>query len=93
MGLDFDTVTDSGEIMTFKLVIKFIWSDNLMQYKLDLIILTKTKEIIRYCESHAYSGKVALNNVTNNLTYVSVPTEDGWNMSLRDQHFCAHSCP
>jgi hypothetical protein len=32
-----------------------------MQCKLDLIILTKTKETIRYCESFGYGGNVALN--------------------------------
>jgi hypothetical protein len=28
-----------------------------MQCALDLIVLTKTKEMIRYCESFGYGGK------------------------------------
>jgi hypothetical protein len=47
----------------------------------------------RYYESLGYGGTNALNTVTNDLMHVSVPTEDGSNMPLRDQHFCAHSCP
>jgi hypothetical protein len=48
-----------------------------MQCKLDLIVLTKTKETICYCESHTYGGKVALNTASNDLMQVSVPAEDG----------------
>jgi hypothetical protein len=34
----------------------------------DLIVLTKTKEMIRYCESFGYGAKDALNTVSNGLT-------------------------
>jgi hypothetical protein len=64
-----------------------------MQCKLDLIVLTKIKEMIYYCETFRYGGKNALNNVTNDLTHVTVPTEDESNIPLRDQHFRAPSCP
>jgi hypothetical protein len=47
--------------------------------------------MIRYCESFKYGVKVALNTVTLDLIHVSVPAEDGSNMPLVDQHFCAHS--
>jgi hypothetical protein len=69
-----------------------------MQCKLSLIILTKTKEIIHYCESFGYGGKVALNTVSNDLMQVSVPAKKDHNshqpshMSLSDQHSCVHSC-
>jgi hypothetical protein len=33
--------------------------------QLDLIVLTKIKRMIRYCESHSYGGKVALNAISN----------------------------
>jgi hypothetical protein len=61
--------------------------------QLALIVLTKTKEMIHYYKSFGYGGKVALNTVTIDLTYVSVPAEDESNIPLVDQHFCAHSCP
>jgi hypothetical protein len=44
-----------------------------------------------------YSGQGALNTMTNDLTQVSVPAKQDHNshqsshMSLRDQHFHAHS--
>jgi hypothetical protein len=66
---------------------------------LDLIILTKTKETIHNYESFGYGGQNALNTVTINLMYVSVPTEEDHNshqpshMPVRDQHSCVHSCP
>jgi hypothetical protein len=43
----------------------------------DLIVLTKTKETIRYCESFEYGGKTLSTNVSSILTQVSVPAEDG----------------
>jgi hypothetical protein len=49
--------------------------------------------MIYYCETFRYGGKNALNNVTNDLTHVTVPIEDGSNIPLRDQHFRAPSCP
>jgi hypothetical protein len=42
-----------------------------------LIILTKGKEMIHYCESFRYSGTTLSNIVANDLTHVSVPVEDG----------------
>jgi hypothetical protein len=45
--------------------------------QLDLIILTKRKETIRYCEMFGYGGTTLSNIVANNLSHVSVPTEDG----------------
>jgi hypothetical protein len=41
----------------------------------NLIILTKTKET-SYCELFEHGGKTLSTDVTNNLTHVSVPTED-----------------
>jgi hypothetical protein len=54
----FGTVTDNSKIMTFKLVINLIGLDNLMEYKLDLFVLTKTKEMICYCKTFGYGGKM-----------------------------------
>jgi hypothetical protein len=45
--------------------------------QLTLIVLTKRKETVRYCEIFRYSGKSALTNVSNDLTHVSVPAKDG----------------
>jgi hypothetical protein len=45
--------------------------------QLILIILTKRKEIIRYCKTFRYGGTTLSNIVANDLTHVSVPTEDG----------------
>jgi hypothetical protein len=48
-----------------------------MQCKLSLIILTKTKTTIRYCELFGHGGKMLSTHVTNDLTQVSAPAEDG----------------
>jgi hypothetical protein len=48
-----------------------------MKMQLDLIVLTKIKETIRYCESFRYGGQNALNIVAIDLTHVSVSTENG----------------
>jgi hypothetical protein len=45
--------------------------------KLTLIVLTKRKEIICYCETFRYGGTTLSNIVANDLKYVSVPAEDG----------------
>jgi hypothetical protein len=45
--------------------------------QLILIILTKRKEKIRYCELFRYGGKNTLINVSNDLMYTSVHAEDG----------------
>jgi hypothetical protein len=44
--------------------------------QLDLIVLTKTKEMIRYCESFGHGGKMLSTHVTNDLARVSVTTKD-----------------
>jgi hypothetical protein len=44
--------------------------------QLILIILTKRKEMIRYCETFGCSGTTLSNIVANNLMLVSVPVED-----------------
>jgi hypothetical protein len=43
----------------------------------DLIILTKTKETTRYCESFGYSGKTLSTHISIILTQVSVRAKDG----------------
>jgi hypothetical protein len=45
--------------------------------QLKLIILTKRKEMIRYCESFRYGGTMLSNIVANDLTDVSIPAEAG----------------
>jgi hypothetical protein len=45
--------------------------------QLDLIVLIKIKEMIHYYKSFRYGSKGALNIISNVLTQVSVPTEDG----------------
>jgi hypothetical protein len=47
--------------------------------QLDLIILTKIREAIHYCESLEYGGQDTLNTVTIDLTHVNVPTEKDHN--------------
>jgi hypothetical protein len=44
--------------------------------QLILIVLTKREEMIRYCETFGYDGTTLLSIIANNLTHVSVPTED-----------------
>jgi hypothetical protein len=50
---------------------------SLMIYTHDITILTKTKEMIRYCESFGYGGKMISTHVSIILMKVSVPAEDG----------------
>jgi hypothetical protein len=45
--------------------------------QLILIVLTKRKETIHYCESFGYGGTTLPNIVANDLMYVSVPIENG----------------
>jgi hypothetical protein len=45
--------------------------------RLILIVLTKRKEMIRYCETFRYGGTMLSNIITNDLTHVIVPAEDG----------------
>jgi hypothetical protein len=48
-----------------------------LMMQLILIILTNRKEMIRYSKSFRYGGTTLSNIITNDLTYVSVPAEDG----------------
>jgi hypothetical protein len=64
--------------------------------QLDLIILTKAKENNRYCELLGYHGKALSTHVSNILTSISVPAEDGWQQSATFTHapsWPALSCP
>jgi hypothetical protein len=45
--------------------------------QLILIVLTKRKEMIHCCETFGYSGTMLSNIIANDLTHVSVPSEDG----------------
>jgi hypothetical protein len=45
--------------------------------QLVLIILTKRKEMIRYCESFGYGGQGSQQTFLPVLTEVSVPVESG----------------
>jgi hypothetical protein len=45
--------------------------------RLILIVLTKRKEMICYCETFRYGGTMLSNIITNDLTQVIVPAEDG----------------
>jgi hypothetical protein len=55
-----------------------------LMIQLVLIILTKRKEMICYCESFGYGGTTLSNIVTNDLTHVGVPTENGSNILTMD---------
>jgi hypothetical protein len=50
--------------------------------QLILTILTKRKETIRYCESFGYDDKCALNKHFYRSNGVSVPIENGSNISI-----------
>jgi hypothetical protein len=52
--------------------------------QLVLIILTKRKEMIRYCESFGYGGKCVLNKRFYRSNRVSVPAENGSNILIMD---------
>jgi hypothetical protein len=45
--------------------------------QLILIVLTKRKETIRYCETFRYGGIMLSNIIANDLMHVIVPIEDG----------------
>jgi hypothetical protein len=53
-----------------------------LMMQLILIVLTKRKETIRYCESFGYSGKYALNKRFYRSNGVSVPAENGSNIPI-----------
>jgi hypothetical protein len=66
--------------------------------QLILIVLTKRKEMIYYCKSFGYSGTTLSNIIANDLTYVSVPVEEGSiisiiGISLHPQHGHFTQCP
>jgi hypothetical protein len=48
-----------------------------MMMQLILIVLTKRKEMIRYCETFGYGGTALSNIIANDLMLVSIPVEDG----------------
>jgi hypothetical protein len=50
--------------------------------QLDLTSITKRKEMIRYCESFEYGDKYALNKRFYRSNGVSVPAENGLNISI-----------
>jgi hypothetical protein len=54
--------------------------------QLVLIVLTKRKEMIRYCESFGYGGKCALNKGLYRSNRVSVPTQNGSNNPIMAFH-------
>jgi hypothetical protein len=45
--------------------------------QLVIIVLTKRKEMIRYCEMFRNGGTTLSNIIANDLTHISVPVEDG----------------
>jgi hypothetical protein len=66
--------------------------------QLILIILTKRKEMICYCESFGYGGTTLSHIITNDLTHVSVSAEEGsiipiMAISLHPQHGHFTQCP
>jgi hypothetical protein len=66
--------------------------------QLILITLSKRKEMIHYYESFGYGGTTLSNFVTNDLTHVSVPTEEGsiisiMGISLHPHHEHFTQCP
>jgi hypothetical protein len=94
-----DMALESMRIMIFMISILLDGLGSLMICTHYLIILTKTKEAILYCESFRYGGKTLSTHISIILAQVSIPTKNGSNnhqpshMSLRDQHSCAHLCP
>jgi hypothetical protein len=50
--------------------------------QLVLIMLTKRKELIRYCESVRYGGKCALDKHFYRFNVFSVPAENGSNILI-----------
>jgi hypothetical protein len=63
-------------VMIFKIVNLFIGLGSLMICKYNLTVLTKTKEMTRYCESFGYGGKDTLDKRFYCSNEVSVPAED-----------------
>jgi hypothetical protein len=61
----------------FKIAVLFFGLGSLMTCTHGLTIITKIKEMACYCESFRYSDRNALTNISNDLTHVSLPVEDG----------------
>jgi hypothetical protein len=57
-----------------------------MPCNLRLIVLTKTKTTIRYCELFRHGGKTLSTHVSNDLTQVSVSVEDESQQSVTFIH-------
>jgi Mn2+/Fe2+ NRAMP family transporter len=74
---DSSMVSNLAKISIFKIAVLFIGLSSLMPCTHDLTVLTKIKEMTRYCESFGYSGRNTLINVSNDLTHVSVPIKEG----------------
>jgi hypothetical protein len=90
--------SESTRIVIFKIVILLDGLGSLMICTHALIVLTKTKETIHYCESFGYGGRNTLTNVSNDLTHVSVPAEDRsiipiMGISLHPHHGHFAKCP
>jgi hypothetical protein len=49
------------KIMIFKIAVLFIGLGSSMTSTYDLTVLTKTKEMTRYCGSNVFDGKIVLN--------------------------------
>jgi hypothetical protein len=64
-------------ITIFKIINLLIGLSSLTTCAHDLTILTKIKEMTRYCESFGYGGKCALEKCLYRYNRVSVPAEDG----------------
>jgi hypothetical protein len=75
-GLNSETVSESMRITTFKIAALLNGLVSLMICTHNLTILTKTKEIIRYCELFGYGAKMLSTYVSIILTHVSVLAED-----------------
>jgi hypothetical protein len=66
---------DNKDYIFYYCLLGLLISDLMMQ--LVLIILTKRKVTIHYCELFGYGGTMLWNIIANDLTHVSVPVEDG----------------
>jgi hypothetical protein len=64
-------------IMIFKVAILLIGLGSLMICTHNLTILTKIKEMIRYCKSTGYGGKRLSTHISIVLMKVNEPAKDG----------------
>jgi xanthine/uracil/vitamin C permease (AzgA family) len=72
-----DSISESMIIMILNIVNLFDGLGRLMICTHDLIVLTKIKEMTRYCELFRLRWQNALDNHFYCSNGVSVPTEDG----------------